>query len=98
MDDIKFESINELYNRVLPALKSKKKELYRNGIKYISEKDIWLVISKNKWQKQRDLTLADIVDDICYLKGLNIRLEADADISDLTLYNGDDKEERSALL
>ena len=64
MDDVKFESINELYNRVLPALKSKKKELYRNGIKYISEKDIWLVISKNKWQKQRDLTLADIVDDI----------------------------------
>ena len=64
MDDIKFESINELYNRVLPALKSKKKELKKNNIKYISEKDIWLVISKFKWQKQKDLTLADIVDDI----------------------------------
>ena len=36
----------------------------KNNIKYISEKDIWLVISKFKWQKQKDLTLADIVDDI----------------------------------
>ncbi len=64
MDDVKFNSIDELYNRVLPALKSKRKELVRNNIKYISEKDIWLVISRFKWQKEKNLTLADIVDDI----------------------------------
>ena len=64
MDDIKFNSINDLYNRVLPALKSKRKELKKNSINYITEKDIWLVLSKNKWQKEKNLTLADIVDDI----------------------------------
>ena len=64
MDDIKFDSIEELYSRVLPALKSKKRELYRNKIKYINEQDIWDVLSKNNWKNDKNLTLADIVDDI----------------------------------
>ena len=64
MDDIKFGSVNELYARVLPALRSKKKELVRNKIKYITEQDIWTVLSSNTWKKEKDLTLADIVDDI----------------------------------
>ncbi len=64
MDDIKFGSVKELYARVLPALRSKKKELIRNKIKYITEQDIWTVLSNNTWKKEQDLTLADIVDDI----------------------------------
>ena len=72
MDDIKFNSAQELYARVLPALKSKKKELVKNKIKYISEKDIWNLLSNNTWKREQDLTLADIVDDILNIS--NIRL------------------------
>ncbi len=35
-----------------------------------------------------------IQNNIVYLKGVNVRLEADSDISDLILYNGDFKEEK----
>ena len=41
MNDIKFTSMNDLYKRLLPALKSKKKELTKAGFPYIKEEDIW---------------------------------------------------------
>ena len=72
MDDIKFNSVNELYARVLPALKSKKKELVRNKIKYIDEKEIWNLLSTNTWGKEKDLTLADIVDDILNISNIKL--------------------------
>ncbi len=72
MDDIKFNSINELYERVLPALKSKKKELVRNKIKFIDEKEIWNLLSTNIWRNQEDLTLADIVDDILNINNIKL--------------------------
>ena len=72
MDDIKFNSVNELYARVLPALKSKKKELVRSKIKYIDEKEIWTLLSNNTWRKDKDLTLADIVDDILNINNMKL--------------------------
>ena len=72
MDDIKFNSVNELYSRVLPALKSKKKELVRNKIKYIDEKEIWNLLSSNTWRNHKDLTLADIVDDILNINNIKL--------------------------
>ncbi len=51
------------------------------------------VVTRKSYNNDTPFIITDIVDNVCYLKGLNIRLEADADISDLTLYNGDDKEE-----
>lgn len=38
--------------------------------------------------------ITDIDDDICYLKGVYIRLEADATIDDLLIYAGEDEEEK----
>ena len=32
MEEIRFHSLNELYKRLLPALKSKKKELIKDGL------------------------------------------------------------------
>lgn len=64
MVDEKFNSVTELYKRVLPALRSKKKELIINKLGFITEKDIWDFLRENKWSKEANLTLFDIVNDI----------------------------------
>lgn len=64
MNDIKFNSLEELYNRLLPAMETKVNELKNNGIKYIKIDDIWNYLKKNKWNKSKNLTLSDCVDDI----------------------------------
>ena len=65
------ENINtmaDLYKRVLPALRSKKKELHLKNITSANEKNIWNCLRKEKWNKTGDLTLFDIVSDILNLK------------------------------
>lgn len=62
--EIKFRSLEELYNRILPALKSKKKELKLKGYKYIKENDIWNFLKDYKWMKSSSLDLSSIVNDI----------------------------------
>ena len=42
--DINFTSVEELYKRVYPALRSKVKEFKRNDINYIKEEDGYKVI------------------------------------------------------
>jgi len=64
MEDIKFGSLNELYKRLLPAIKSKKKELINNGISYIHEEDIWNCCKDYCWNNRRNLELFNMVDDI----------------------------------
>lgn len=62
----KFQSAEELYQRVLPALHSKVDEFVRNGINFITEDDIWFFLV-DKWKKSIGLTLFDVVDDILKL-------------------------------
>lgn len=64
MEEIIFNSLEELYQRILPALKSKKKILAKNGYTAIDEKDIWMYMQEQKWNNQTGLALCDIVDDI----------------------------------
>ena len=68
MDELKFKSLNELYNRLLPALKSKKKELTSKGINYIHEEDIWNYLKQYVWKSNINLTLDKMVDDILNTK------------------------------
>ena len=62
--DIKFNNIHELYARVLPALRSKVRELNQSNITYIKEEDIWNCMIEKNWKTYSGLTLYDIVDDI----------------------------------
>lgn len=62
--DIEFENVQELYERLKPALKSKELELKRNGINYIKQEDIWNYLKKEKWMGAKDLLLHQMVDDI----------------------------------
>ena len=64
MDEIKFRNLNELYNRIYPALESKRKELHRNKMTYIHEEDIWNCCKDVIWNNSRNLGLYNMVDDI----------------------------------
>ena len=62
--EIKFKSLQELYERILPALKSKTKEIHKKGMDYIHEEDIWNYLKTYKWTSSRSLDLGDMVNDI----------------------------------
>ncbi len=59
-----FSSLEELYNRVKPALKSKVMDLKRVGVNYVQETDIWNYLRINIWCKKNGLTLGEVVNDI----------------------------------
>ena len=63
-NEIKFKNIAELYERILPALKSKAKEIHKKGMNYIHEEDIWNYLKNYKWTSSRSLDLGDMVNDI----------------------------------
>ncbi len=65
--ELEFSSLEELYERVHPALKAKLAELHRLGYPYIQVIDIWNYLVDSKWKKAKDLTLSDIVDDILHV-------------------------------
>lgn len=70
MNEYKFKSLNELYSRLLPALRSKKKELTNKGIEYIHEEDIWNYLKTYVWKSNVNLTLDKMVDDILNTKNV----------------------------
>lgn len=76
--EVVFGSIQELYERMKPALFTKKQEMKRNGITYITEDDIWNYLEEKKWKHSRNLSLYEMVSDVLgsdefaidqYLKG-----------------------------
>ena len=64
MNELKFKSLNELYERLMPALRSKKKELNMKSLNYIHEEDIWNYLKLYVWKHNVNLTLDKMVDDI----------------------------------
>lgn len=66
-----FKSIDELFDRVEPALKVKVREGISLGYQ-ITDNDIWNYLVKSKWKKARNLMLSDVVDDILNLDLNNI--------------------------
>ncbi len=63
-----FSTLKDLYERVLPALKSKVKELKKSHLSFVTERDVWDCLRKSKWNKESDLTLYDIVNDILFIE------------------------------
>ena len=62
--DVSSSSLTELYERLKPALISKKEEMKRLGYPYIKEEDIWNYLKETKWKKSVDLELYQMVSDI----------------------------------
>lgn len=69
--DIEFNSLEELKQRVTPALETKLKELKSKNYNYVTTEDIWQFLIKN-WKKGKDLTLYDIINDILNLNNEDI--------------------------
>lgn len=69
--DIKFNSAYELYNKVLPALRVKRRELNKKG-KNVKENEIFLSLIKDKWKEETNLTLNEVVNDILNYNGNDI--------------------------
>ena len=65
---MKFNTEQELYDRILPALTCKISELNRKGISFVKEKDIYNMLKSSKWIKDSNLTLSEMVSDIMNLK------------------------------
>lgn len=65
--DIEFNSLKELYDRLLPALNTKVTELKRYDLDYIKVEDIWNYLRLSKWSKANNLLLYQMVDDILNL-------------------------------
>ena len=62
--DITFNSLEELYQRIRPALKTKKDEMKRAGLIYIKEEDIWNYLKEVKWINSKNLSLYQMVNDV----------------------------------
>lgn len=62
--DVEFNSLEELYKRIKPALTAKLMDIHRIGLTYIKEEDIWNYFKETKWMKANDLNLYQMVDDI----------------------------------
>jgi len=62
--ELEFNSLQELYDRLKPALRTKQAEMRRNGYEYIKIEDIWNFFQELKWKKAKDLNLYDMVSDI----------------------------------
>lgn len=69
--ELYFSNQDELYKRLLPALRIKKKE-FKKTIPNIEEKDIWNSLKNEKWNKTSGLSLSIMVDDILRLTIANI--------------------------
>ena len=65
----KISSVTELYNRLLPALRTKKHELNRDGIRIVKEKDIWDYNRLYNWKNATGLTISAMVDSILNTDG-----------------------------
>ena len=61
---LEFNSLQELYDRIKPALITKQSEMKRNGYNYIWLEDIWNFFKEVKWTKASNLDLWDMVADV----------------------------------
>ncbi|MDD2181277.1 MAG: post-transcriptional regulator [Bacilli bacterium] len=62
--DVVFNSLEELYERIKPALTTKRREMHRNGFNYIKEDDIWNFLKEVKWKSSSSLALHEMVRDV----------------------------------
>lgn len=70
--DIEFNSLEELYKRLKPALTTKTDEIKRQGYTYIKEEDVWNYLKEVKWKTSINLSLYEMVSDILNLESEKI--------------------------
>ncbi len=61
--DIHFSSVEELKQRLMPALRLRKKELKKKNYQ-ISEEELWNYFVNHFWKQSVQLSLSQMVEDI----------------------------------
>ena len=76
--DVTINSVEELYDRLKPALNIKYQEVMKYNLDYVKIEDIWNYLKVSKWKNANDLLLYEMVDDIfnCELYDLKRYVEA----------------------
>ena len=64
-----FSSIKELYERLIPAMTTRVRELHREGYVFVKNEDVWNYLKISKWSKANGLELSDMVSDILSCSG-----------------------------
>ena len=59
-----FQTLEELYNRLKPALHTKREEMRRAGYEYVKSEDVWNYLKETVWKKASNLSLYQMVSDI----------------------------------
>lgn len=72
MEDIIFNTVEELHHRLMPALRSKCKILSKSGFSYIKEDHVWEFMLKSKWEDKEALALCEMVNDILHTDNMEI--------------------------
>lgn len=86
-----FNSLEELYRRIKPALSTKIREMRRSGLIYIKEEDVWNYLKEKKWKNSKNLSLSEMVDDILNSDDAIIDdyLKQKLNLQNRTIYFGD---------
>ena len=72
MGDLEFRSQREIYLAMLPVLRVKERVNKYYGYN-ISSEIIWNYLGKNKWKNDKNLTLAEIGNDIIVLDMIKVK-------------------------
>ena len=86
--EVEFNSLEELYNRIKPALLTKQREMKRNAYDYIKIEDIWNYFKEIKWKKTVGLSISMMVDDVLNTNNsaIDTYLKQKLNLMDRTLY------------
>ena len=66
-NSLNFPNVTAIYNRLLPAIRTKLDDLKKNNLTTGSEIDIWDYCLKNIWLKKDNLNIYDMVNDILFI-------------------------------
>jgi len=64
---MEYTSQLDLYNKLLPVFKVKKRLIQYSKYKHITNENIWFYLIETKWKKAHNLTISEIVNDIITL-------------------------------
>lgn len=67
-----FTNKEELFKRLLPALKVKVKDMHKEKMLFVKESDIWGYFCHEVWPNKYNLTLCEMVEDILHTDNFKI--------------------------
>ncbi|MBO5096235.1 MAG: hypothetical protein J6B98_05110 [Bacilli bacterium] len=93
--ELEFNSLEELFNHIKPALNTKKAEMKRNGYDYIKIEDIWNYFKEVKWKKANDLSISEMVSDILNTNDsqIDLYLKQKLNLTDRKIYFKEEKDD-----